>query len=109
MRYSNMHGFYELNPMPGCNQLVVSNHAFIYPAHRGKGHGNRQHKERLLKISELGYDAAICTVNACNAAEMHILNTHGWRRVGQFVNKETGNTICIFMVALAELMLGDGQ
>jgi hypothetical protein len=54
MRYADERGtgFYELNPFPGCNQIVVSNHAFIYPAYRnggwdGKKYGQLQHKERL--------------------------------------------------------------
>ena len=55
MRFANEFGFYELNPFPGSNQIVVSNHAFIYGPWRGQGKGIQQHKERLAKAKELGY------------------------------------------------------
>ena len=64
MRFSDQYGFYELNPFPGSNQVVVSNHAFIFPKFRGKGFGKIQHMERLIKARELGYDLIVCTVRA---------------------------------------------
>lgn len=96
MRFGNEFGFYELNPFPGCNQLVVSNHAHIYPWFRGKGHGQKQHLERLAKARELGYNKIICTVNSENAAEIHILNKNHWTKHGDFVNKETGGLVEIW-------------
>lgn len=89
-------GFYELNPMPGCNQVVISNHAWIAPAYRGKGYGDRAHKERLTKAKELGYDYIMCTINANNEAQRAILYNNMWYLRDGFKNKETGNDIEIW-------------
>lgn len=93
MRYANTYGFYELNPFPGCNQIVVSNHAFIYPEHRGHGHGKRQHTERLAMAKWLGYDLMLCTVRADNEAELHILRINNWIVERDFISKETGHKV----------------
>lgn len=96
MRFADEFGFYELNPFPGCNQIVVSNHAFIYPKYRGKGLGQSQHQQRLAKAKELGYNLILCTVNKSNAAELHILDKNGWLPVERFTNTETGNDVAIW-------------
>jgi len=96
MRYADEHGFYELNPFPGCNQIIVSNHAFIYPEHRGRGWGTEQHKHRLLQAKYLGYDYMICTVKSDNEREIKILKANGWRQLDRFANIETGNHIEIW-------------
>lgn len=82
--------------MPGCNQIVVSNHAFVRPELRGQGIGQKQHKERLDKAKELGYDYIICTVREDNKAEVHILEKNGWSELSWFVNSETGNKVLIY-------------
>ena len=66
MRFANEDGYCELNSFPGCNQIVVSNHAFIYPEKRGKGLGSKNHKLRVERAKFLGYDYFICTVKADN-------------------------------------------
>lgn len=101
MRYafyylSNPVGFYELNPFPGCNQLTVSNHAFIAPEFRGKGLGDIQHKQRLHTAKVLGYDYMICTVNSENEVEKKILVKNNWVRLDTFRNSETGNNVEIW-------------
>ncbi len=102
MRYANEDGFYELNPFPGCNQLAVSNHAFIGKEHRGQGQGKTQHDERLAKAEQMGYDALICTVRFENVAEKKILINAGWTRVFQFTNRETGSLIETWMKGLGD-------
>lgn len=96
MRYSDWKGFYELNPFPGCNQLVVSGHVSINRELRGKGFGNTQHLERLLRAKELGYDCIICTVKEDNVVEKHILTKNGWTKGFSFLNKETGHQVEIW-------------
>jgi RimJ/RimL family protein N-acetyltransferase len=96
MRFSNVYGFYELNPFPGCNQIVVSNHAFIYKHFRGRGHGSTQHRERLEKARELGYNMIMCTVKDDNESEIHILKKNGWTQESGFVSYETGNSLHIW-------------
>jgi hypothetical protein len=103
MRYHNRYGFYELNPFPGCNQLVVSNHAFIFDVHRGEGRGTKEHYRRLLKARNLGYDAIICTVKSDNIAQIKILKKHEWTKCFEFANEETGNTIQVWMKDLKDM------
>lgn len=93
MRYADEHGYYELNPFPGCNQVVVSNHAFIYHSSRGKGYGQIQHKQRLANAANLGYNYIICTVLTANTREKHILEKNGWNLLDRFFNQETSNDV----------------
>lgn len=93
MRFSDAHGFYELNPFPGCNQICVSNHAFIYPQQRGQGFGQAQHEARLWKARELGYDLMLCTVKTDNEVEIHILRKNGWIVEREFISTETGHAV----------------
>jgi RimJ/RimL family protein N-acetyltransferase len=96
-------GFFELNPFPGCNQLVVSNHSFIEETHRGKGYGKAAHAKRLAMVKSLGYDAMICTVKADNEAQIKILTWFGWSKVFEFDNRETGHKVCVYMFKIADL------
>ncbi len=97
MRYeTNCGGFYELNPFPGCNQIVISNHSFVPKEARGKGLGSREHSDRLKKIESLGYDYALCTVKEENIAQIKILENNLWKHLDTFFNKETENTIRIY-------------
>lgn len=93
MRFANEYGFCELNPLPGCAQVVVSNHAFIYKPHRGKGHGRQNHKLRLKRARELGYDLVLATVRANNDAEKAILLKEGWEFLTSFTSTETGYVV----------------
>lgn len=89
-------GHYELTSLPGCNQIVVSHHAFINEEHRGKGNGKAAHYERLRHIDDLNYDYALCTINKANEAQSKILAKARWKMLDEFVNKETGNTVQIW-------------
>lgn len=96
MRFGDENGFYELNPFPGCNQIVVSNHSYVYPEKRGKGLGTRYNQLRLEKARLLGYDYIICTVVSTNIAQLKIMKSAGFKELDTFNNKETGNTVTIF-------------
>lgn len=96
MRFSNEYGYCELNTFPGCNQIVVSNHAFIYPQHRGKGKGHENHKLRIERASFMGYDYLLCTVRSTNTPELKILDKNGFKELDEFRNSETGNSVKIF-------------
>ena len=96
MRFANEYGYCELNPFPGCNQIVISNHGVVFKEHRGQGHGQANHQLRVERAIDMGYDLMLCTVKADNAAEIHILNSHGWTRLDTFLNSESGSIICLF-------------
>ena len=89
-------GFYEINSLPGCPQVAVSNHAFINPAFRNNGYGKRYHGERLANLKELGYDYVVCTVKADNVFQKKILTRFGWKFLDQFLNKDTGNVVELY-------------
>ncbi len=95
-------GFYELNQMPGCNQVVVSNHAWIAPAYRSGGHGQHAHEQRLEEARRLGYDYIQCTVKATNVHQIAILAKNGWKQLDIFSNRETGNQVEIWGKRLNE-------
>lgn len=96
MRFSNENGYCELNPFPGNSQIVVSNHAFIYPEKRGKGLGRKNHQLRVERSTFLGYDYLICTVKSNNEPELAILKKEGFKELDKFLNTNTGNWNSIF-------------
>lgn len=93
---SGVVGYYELNPFPGCNQLVISNHATIKLPYRGKGLGTAAASMRIEKARILGYDYMIATVVDTNVAQKKIMDKLGWKRLDSFDNTETGNTVIIY-------------
>lgn len=88
-------GFYFISNFPGNNELAVTHNVYIDPLYRGKGAGQKQHLERLAKIQEMGYVAAVCTVNAGNVVEKHILVKNGWKLVWTFISKD-GEPVDVF-------------
>jgi L-amino acid N-acyltransferase YncA len=96
MRFANENGYCELNPFPGNSQIVVSNHAFIYPDKRGKGLGRKNHQLRVERATFLGYDYLICTVKGDNEVELNILKKEGFKELDSFLNTNTGNINKIF-------------
>jgi hypothetical protein len=103
MRYATQFGFYELNPFPGCNQLVVSNHSFIFQMYRGEGKGYSEHYKRLEEARRLGYDAIICTVRDDNVPQIKILTHHEWTKCFEFNNEETGHRVQVWMKDLSHM------
>jgi RimJ/RimL family protein N-acetyltransferase len=89
-------GFYEINGLPGCNQVAVSNHAWISPDQRNQGFGQLAHEQRLDQARELGYDYMICTVLESNEVQIKILDNNGWTKLSTFNNRETGHRVCIY-------------
>lgn len=89
-------GFYEINSLPGCPQVAVSNHAFISLEHRNNGYGKRYHGERLAHLKELGFNYVICTVKKDNVFQKKILVRFAWKLLDSFVNKETGNEVEVY-------------
>lgn len=96
MRYGSDYGFFELNPFPGCNQIVISNHSWVHPKHRGQGLGHKEHQARLTEIERLGYDYILCTCKESNIAQIKILEKHGWTYLSKFKNRETENTVFLY-------------
>ncbi len=100
MRYFNGYGYRELHSFPGCNQIVISNHAHIYPEFRGKGHGTIENKAQVTRAADMGYDYIMCTVRSCNVPQIKILEKNGWKHLDTFTNTQTENEILIYGRAL---------
>jgi predicted acetyltransferase len=96
MRYNTEMSVYELDDLPGCKQVGVSNGMFILPQYRGMGFADTEHKSRLDHMKMLGYDYALCTVNSANMQELQILNKNGWKLLSGFVSKNTGHHVYIY-------------
>ena len=96
MRVRTEYGFYELNPFPGCNQIVVSNHSFINEEYRGKGIGTSVAHRRVDHAAGLGYDMMLATVCANNLPQMSIMKAVGWDPLVSFVSRETRHEIVLF-------------
>ena len=101
MRYANDFGFYDLTPLPGCPQVIVSTHVFIHPQFRGQGHGKIQHEARLKEMVRLGYDYALCTVRSDNEPQLRILARQSWKALDSFNNTVSGHHVMIFGRSLA--------
>lgn len=66
----------------GCGSAVVISYGVsISPSLRGKGLGQKAHKERLERFRNEGYNYALCTVRRDNQAQLHILKKNGWVRL----------------------------
>ncbi len=100
MRYSDDSGHWELNSFPGCNQIVVSNHAYVKPAYRGNGVGRECNIHRINQATELGYDLMLCTVKSVNTIQIRILQRNGWRMLDSFLNRESGNQVELWSKSL---------
>jgi len=96
MRISNEHGFSELNEFPRNSQIVISNSAYVYPEHRGKGKGKFNQQLRIRRAKSLGYDYIMSTVIASNSIQLAIMTSEGWKERDRFLNRVTGNTVIIF-------------
>lgn len=96
MRFANEYGACEITTLPGSPQVAVSHAVFIHPAHRGTGKGSLNHVLRLKRLKEMGYNYVICTVNAANGVERHILKENGWTELSNFQSSQTNHTVCLY-------------
>jgi RimJ/RimL family protein N-acetyltransferase len=95
-RFITEYGFYEFNPFPGCNQIVVSNHSFVDPSFRGKGHGTSVARKRLAHANSLGYDLVLATVQAQNTPQIKIMEHLRWKPLVSFVSRVSEKEVILF-------------
>jgi predicted GNAT superfamily acetyltransferase len=97
MRYNFNGTIGEIDNLPGCSQVAVFHSVFVPPDRRSCGFGGAAHALRLEHAKGLGYDAAICTVNMDNKAQLAILEKNHWGNALQFKSKKTGNIVGLFV------------
>lgn len=94
MRYQ-INGVYgEIDSLPGCSQVAVSHAVFTPLGERNNGKGTEANKQRLAIMKEsLGYDYALCTVNAANEWERRVLMKNNWKCLSSFKSSKTEHTV----------------
>lgn len=88
---------YSLSPLKGCPAVLVSHNSWLNEDKRKFGLGDYFHKERLDLARQADRSCMLCTVDASNYVEKHILEKNGWKRVHEFHNKDTGNDVEIWV------------
>ncbi len=96
MRFNHYGVIGEIDSLPGCSQVAVF-HSVFNPGEKAKGVGRIAHDARLHEAHQLGYDAAMCTVNMENIPQLRILEKAGWKNVHSFKSIKTGHTVGIFV------------
>lgn len=86
----------ELDSLPGCTQVAVSHSVFVPPSIRGQGKGKAANERRCQDAYALGYDYIMCTSDAANVAQNHILVENGWKSIDRFVSRKTGHTVLLW-------------
>lgn len=77
--YTSVWASYSLTTFPGSHAVGLSHGVLV--THHDMGLGQYFHKERLALAKEIGFKTLLCTVNADNDKEKHILGKNGWKKV----------------------------
>lgn len=89
--------FGEIDSLPGCSQVGVSHAVYVPASGRNDGAGTLANTLRTGYMREtLGYDYALCTVNAANDAQIHLLMKNGWTRLDAFDSSKTGHHVTLW-------------
>lgn len=96
MRIREGHTIFELDSLPGCSQVVVSHGMFIGPKDRGQGFSKPEGFMRINRMQDLGWDYALCTVEALNTPQIKQLRENDWRYLDCFVSSKTGHNVFIY-------------
>lgn len=96
LTHGPIHG--EITTMPGCTQVGIS-HA-VFSRKRGSGMAAEANKKRTDAMYEMGYDYALCTVDAANDAQIAILRKNGWECLDVFASTKTNHNVCLYGKAL---------
>lgn len=96
MRFSTngVHG--EITTLPGCTQVAVSHGVYVRASERGQGRGQKANDERQQFMKDHGYDYALCTVDAANAAQNAVMAKNGWKQLDTFLSSKTGHTVHLY-------------
>ena len=91
-KYWSVLGF-NLALLPGCCAYLVSHHTFVEKESQNRGYAKRLQIVKADIAKAAGFSSMLCTVISDNAAEIHILETHGWQRTREIRNRRTGNIV----------------
>jgi len=92
VRHATTAGAFELDSLPGQSQVAVCHSFFIGERHRGKGAAHHLKDRQIAELDVAGYDFAVCTVAAGNAAQKRVLERAGWAKLAEFRNRRSCET-----------------
>lgn len=101
MRQNIMGIIGEIDSLPGCSQIAVSHSVFKPergPTSASVGIPANKERQRIV-FDELGYDYLVCSVDAANAKQIHILRSSGWHNLDEFTSRKTGHRVQIWGVS----------
>lgn len=78
---------------PGCCGIVTLTGIAISGPIRKKGLGKLSHELWLDLASQAGYGYVEATCLNTNEVQIHIFESFGWKRTGEFINPRTNNTV----------------
>lgn len=91
----------EIDNLPGCSQVAVFHSVFTRKdGIKGQGAGQYAHFQRIQEARLLGYDSAICTVDATNSVQLAVLAKNGWKEVHSFNSSKTGHNVKLFVLSI---------
>ena len=94
MRFTAFDVCGEITTMPGCTQVGIS-HA-VFSKNPGKGNGALANEARQKFMSDMGYNYALCTVDAANNRQISIMDKMGWRLLDTFWSSKTGHNVRLY-------------
>lgn len=78
---------FQLTPLPGNENIVVSHDSWIRYDWWGKGVGTLLNKVRMEGVGRIAdAKALVCTVSNRNEAQIRLLEKNGWIRMGELYN-----------------------
>lgn len=89
---------WEIVQMKNCCGMAVSTRALVEIAFRKLGLGLIMNQIRIDICRKLGYSCLMCTDVENNVPQQKILSANGWRKIHKFVNRNTGNTVCVHVI-----------
>lgn len=94
MRYTfgSIHG--EITTMAGCTQIAISHG--VFSRQYGSGQAVEANQKRCEIMHGMGYDYALCTVDAANVKQTRILEKNGWKYLSAFKSTKTGHTVNLY-------------
>lgn len=92
---------FSLKQLSGCCGVLVSYHTRVAKRFQNKGINSFLQEIKAQIAKDNGYTMLLATVTKDNAAQIHILEKHGWVSSSEFVNRRTTHSILVFTKILS--------
>jgi len=95
-RYAYPFGVFCIDAIPNQPQVAHCHSFFIHAQHRGQGKGKLLKLTQLEVLRSLGFNYATCTTAGDNIRQHKVLESCGWKRIGQFYNSRDDATTILW-------------